>query len=450
MSKLEFRVEWEDAPGVKDEVLARTWARLEIQVADSCVTSVLDSRSQSVRAGVHGAIFPLAHWIVHNWWFLLNEAPRSSELSARKITALRERTWMQRHNLLAAREGGSLPDLTIMRDGRDVTVAWDEDPPDMRDRPVRFISSGRAELSLESIQSSLSDLVNLVLDRLGAVEHEEAQRVRMDWSEVARSMHEERILCESAARLGLDPYDPEELTEARIELLEEAFQALPRSLAYDFLDATTTQRLELALRRVMKGTQEIETLTGTPVDLEALQRKLGNNKNMASPHEAGYALARRFRNDILGLGEDEAIHDLPRLLVSKMGWKPALQPFDLADRNLKGIVGVSSNGTAHLMATQTSETSSRFLQGRALYDLVSGRCADGPRLLTSAPTRAQASGRAFAAELLAPSTALKARLDEGTLVEEDDLHDLSQEFRVSEQVIALQLKNHHIATVAYG
>ena len=72
---LDFVVEWHDAPGVKDAVLAKTWARLEIHISDyqlplHFLTQCIRSKVNSVHRGVYSSVFPLAEWVVENWWFL--------------------------------------------------------------------------------------------------------------------------------------------------------------------------------------------------------------------------------------------------------------------------------------------------------------------------------------------------------------------------------------------
>ena len=73
---IRFHVEWHDAPGVRDTVLARTWCRLVIEAGGQLVTEAVHGPSQSLRGGVYGSVFPLCQWIVENWWFLLNESYR--------------------------------------------------------------------------------------------------------------------------------------------------------------------------------------------------------------------------------------------------------------------------------------------------------------------------------------------------------------------------------------
>jgi Zn-dependent peptidase ImmA (M78 family) len=94
------------------------------------------------------------------------------------------------------------------------------------------------------------------------------------------------------------------------------------------------------------------------------------------------------------------------------------------------------------MAPKDNEAGERFLLARGLYALLSGATQDGPRLLTGAGTAMQAAGRAFAAELLAPAAALRARIGAG--VDEEQVEELAREFKVSSQVIDHQLENHRL------
>jgi hypothetical protein len=56
---IEFQVEWQDAPGVRDPVLERTWCRLTMDVDGQVVTRAIDHRSQSLRDGIYGSALPL-------------------------------------------------------------------------------------------------------------------------------------------------------------------------------------------------------------------------------------------------------------------------------------------------------------------------------------------------------------------------------------------------------
>jgi Zn-dependent peptidase ImmA (M78 family) len=67
-------------------------------------------------------------------------------------------------------------------------------------------------------------------------------------------------------------------------------------------------------------------------------------------------------------------------------------------------------------------------------------------LLTQARSDRQQRSRAFAAEFLAPSSGLRARLSRA-VVGEHDVDAVAAEFGVSPLLVAHQLRNHDIARI---
>ena len=200
-------MEWQDAPGVADAVLARTWCRLAIEAGGRLVTEAVHDPSQSLRRSVYGSTLPLCQWIVENWWFLLNEPyPFPARYPSRHLARTpRDREWVQRHSLLAAREGFSLPDLTLHRDERQVVVRWNPDSNAPAYAPLRFTGEGEIRMAVADAERGLADAVQAVLERLDGVNAPEVENLREDWAAVVGATEEERRLCESAARLGVDP-----------------------------------------------------------------------------------------------------------------------------------------------------------------------------------------------------------------------------------------------------
>ena len=145
---IDFDIDWKDAPGVRDPVLARTWCALTIRVRGEPVTRVSDRRTKGWRNSVYGSVFPLCRWLVDSFWSLLYEPYRwhihygSRDLARNSA----DRPWVRRHSLLAAREGGTLPDLTLFRDGDDVLARWLKDGGDATHPSLRFVQEGQARL----------------------------------------------------------------------------------------------------------------------------------------------------------------------------------------------------------------------------------------------------------------------------------------------------------------
>src|SRR6266581_6011022 len=131
---LQFKIEWEDQPRIQDRLLRATWSRLEIHFRDGgrnvCFTDCVGRRSQSLRQGVYGAAFPLARWVVENWWPILWESLNAEQFRGGRAHAgdPELHPWLRKHNLLAAREGFALPDLTLYRDGSFAVLRCMPDP----------------------------------------------------------------------------------------------------------------------------------------------------------------------------------------------------------------------------------------------------------------------------------------------------------------------------------
>jgi hypothetical protein len=156
-------------------------------------------------------------------------------------------------------------------------------------------------------------------------------------------------------------------------------------------------------------------------------------------YQRGYAFARALRRHTEQPADGQL--NLEPLLAS-MGWRSLYEREDKwtgLDRNFKGIVGISSAGTPCLVARPGGPRHERFLMARSLYALLSGATATAPRLLTGAGTALQAASRAFAAELLVPAKALRARISDG--VDEERQDELADEFDVMPAVIAHQMEN---------
>ena len=170
---LRFRVHWEDEPRVREPLLRASWARLEILARDGerqlCLTDCVGERSQSLRRGIYRSVFPVAEWIVENWWSLLNESLRADKFRGARLLAKNEslRPWVPLHSLLAARGGFALPDLTLYRDGSRVVVRCVPDPSEIETPyPVRFVRDVELRLPFAQIEAGLPDFVEAVTDRV--------------------------------------------------------------------------------------------------------------------------------------------------------------------------------------------------------------------------------------------------------------------------------------------
>jgi hypothetical protein len=428
---LSLSAEWELAPGVSHPVLAKTWARLEISVGEHCVTRVFDRRANGSRQGVYGSVFPLAEWIVNNYWFLMSEGCPAG---------LPAPSWIRRHSLVAAREGGSLPALSLFRDEDCLVAKWMADDQHRSRRPVAFVETGDAELEPSAVRASLTNFVDLVIERLRGVEHPEVAALRADWEAVTSVTGSDAKLCARAASIGVDAFDAEEMTEQLAKALLETAERLEKPTRADLLDAgVSPNRFAAAVAAVVEAVGGPERVAaGVP------RSELPDVQSAGRPYEWGYALARAVRHRVGQQPSDS--FDLETGMKA-LAWADVVEHRDFEgalDKHVKGIVGVSAQAQPKIVAPPRPTVQERFLVARGMYLLLSRSTQAAPRLITDAGSRTQAASRAFAAELLAPIAAIRARAAEG--LDDDLVDEIAAEFQVAPAVINYQVQNQGLVT----
>ena len=436
--------EWQEAPGVRDRVLAATWSRLSLRVGGLCASEAIDLRSKSRRTGIYGPLFPLAEWLVEQWWQLLHEPSPCSPVPGGREAPRFLRNWVQRHNLLAARDGGALPDLTISRDGDDICLRWEADPSVRAASRVRFVGQGRLCVPAGDFEQALCGFVDATLARLRerVAGNEDVERLLDAWNVIRSADGPEQALCESLAVMGVDPYDPDEATDVLIENVERSILNLPAMLRADLLEGSDAHSFQANLNWVETERASLGGAiadTGFPtVDLVAA----------SSAHETGYLAARRVRSKLLGLSGDALVPDLASVLVDRLGWaEGCTRKVASGAEHLQGMVGLDAANSAPLLlvADDRGQRDERFRLARAAFFPVTSSLGGNARLLTRSATRPQRAARAFAAELLAPAAALERRVS--GRVTDQDVEQLADEFSVSPLVISHQVENHDLGYV---
>ena len=441
---LRFRIEWQEAPGVRVGVLARTWGRLVIEAGDRLVTQAVDARSESLRGGVYGSVLPLCQWILENWWFLLNESYRFPVSHAARELAKSptDRPWVQRHSLLAAREGGALPDLMIFRDDRAVVARWTPDHEDSIHPSLRFTGSGEIQMDPAEAEHGLSELVREVLERLAGLEDPDAKSLQEEWAAVLASMQSERELCEWSARLGLDPYNTDELTEEIAEVLSGRISGLEGSIRDDLLDAGQTLNLQEDLEWLDKA-HSAALDAGAPTGAEA---RLTRTTDARTAHELGHACAQATQRHLFGPNGEEPVGDMDGVL-HRLGW--AQSPSRTVDVQPKGrleaVLERSDEGGSVAVVHDGDAAGNRLRLARGAFLRHFGSSREGRRIVTKAYTAEQRASRAFAAELLAPAADIAKHI--GDQVSLAEIDQLAQHYKVSPFVVSHQIQNHRLGWI---
>ncbi len=432
MSALDFEFDWMDAEGVQGPELATTWASLTIRAGTSSITKVQDART--VRDFVQVPLYPLAEWLASNWWFLTREIETPIK---RDDPAFRHR-----HTLGPAREGYAFPDLEVVPSGTRTRIRWTSGS-----RPrtsVTFLGNGTKWMDSGDFQQTCADFIDCVLRRLAAL-GVDGTFLQDEWTAVQAADHEEAALCGASAGLGWDPYalDDErremllQLAETLGDLLDEAVPVLdgndPRAGGTAIVTAIAdAKRNTLPLERLRRFRNDDEHSEGA--------------SSAASPWQAGYEWARRFRKY---LNLNGAPLPTSETLADALGEDRNALQHVMAGENFGGatlIDGVVTRSDDACPAFAFSKCSHhrRFAFCRALAEVLARPASDA--LLTQARSERQKRNRAFAAEFLAPSSELQQRVSHPVL-DGADINELAEEFGVSSWVIQHQIENHHIARV---
>ncbi len=254
------------------------------------------------------------------------------------------------------------------------------------------------------------------------------------------------MFCKTAAGLGWDPYALDDSQCALVCRLEEALNG---AVFEEAVAVMNVHHLETDLAAI---TAAVEAGKSTCLPLERLRsirpRVL---KGAASPDRepwaAGYALARHVRREL-------DLDGTPLSSMADLAIALSEDPDRLAEVTrsrdfgaailVDGVVTSNDTGLPAFAVRSGRDHTRRFQFCRDLAEVLAS--PDSDALVTRAQSDRQQRSRAFAAEFLVPSAALRTRVSRPVL-DEDDVDELAAEFGVSSWTVAHQLRNHGIARI---
>ena len=441
MDGLEFKFEWEDADGVKGCELASTWASLLVRVNDTVLTRVLDHRDGRVRQQIHVPLYPLAEWLATNWWFLMHEP----EFRGRNPSV----SFMDRHRTGPSLEGYCFPNVCLVSDDTVTRVDWTHDR--LQWSGLEFLErQGSARIGKDEFRRASAGFVAAVVQRLES-RHISGTLVQDEWAAIQGAEQEEREFCKVAAAIGWDPYSIDDSQQKRVLRIG---QVLSGAVFEEAIRVLNSENLDSEIDAIVRVLREGKS-TGIPLERftsirdEVVQAIRSVSNHSHSPWTVGYSLARQVRTRLELEGSplpswptlSKALRE-PQIARGRITRSVA---FDRAPL-VEGVVTTDRDGLPAVAIPYGRSDTSRFRFCRSLADILISPKTD--TLLTKGHSARQKRGRAFAAEFLAPSSDLKARVRKhATLLHEEDIDELAGEFGVSPWVVVHQVKNHGIADV---
>jgi hypothetical protein len=430
LSKLDFNFEWEDPGGAKGEELRATWARLSIHVGDSNVTQAYDRTLNSIRAAIYCPLYPVAEWMVSNWWALIRECQVPGRSGDEKYP------W--RHNLRFAAEGFAMPWLEIQPTRGGFILKWRQ--RDLLRERVSFIQKGAAVLDSGVVEEALTRFVDSVITRLDE-QNIRGTPLQDDWSSIRHQDAEEKAFCDAAGAMGLDPFD---ISDPDSKKLLDAASSLRREIQSDFFEAADSEQFGQQIAWVSEGLEFARTQNVDLHQLKSVKQRLSATNSGKAPWIQGYEFARQFR-DVAGM------RDVEKVKIEDLGLgDPIAQALSWSDTSQSGFDGVSDVnqlGSPGFFIRRGNEPTQRFALCRALFEYLHSNGSPAS-LVSSAISEKQKRNRAFAAELLAPAKLIRGHLSSRS-VGQSDVEALAERFAVSTYVIAHQVENHHLGRVVW-
>ncbi len=244
---------------------------------------------------------------------------------------------------------------------------------------------------------------------------------------------DEAAFCVVAGRMGVNPYDPAQMTEELAAFIENSLSDPELPLVRDLTEAAQPDSVAAQWSWVQQ--------TRARWNLGPISRQIpvptGEARHL--PSREGYRLAALVRQRA-GLSPSDAVAD-----VEGVARTAAEAPFHTEEQNhvpgsgVRAAVGWRDDSEIVVAGPRPQRADNqRFLAARGLYHALFA-CQRSERLVTDAFTWDQQVSRAFAAEFLAPQEALASRT--GSRTDRSKVEELARDFGASMLVIEKQLEN---------
>lgn len=399
---------------------------------------MFDRQLESERKTLFIPAFPIAAWLVNNWWFLFNELCAWESLPT---IAFEEKKWQwnQRHCLRTADSSLMLPALYLFHDGRSLRAEWHADEPkSMPNMPGEFVATGYEELDFDQTRQSLGEFIDSVLYRVKKIDSQCVHEVCDTWQAIQSADADEASFCSVAGRMGVDPYDESAMTDEFAEFIESESEDEEPSLFRDLTEVANPEQVVQQWHWLIQLKNELNLV---PLyDFSRVHPMLQRLISSRTPYQYGSDLARNLR--IAARKTDAPIDSLSKFASKSIGCSVEFENHNhLPGRRIRAMVGMTTEDRRLVVAgpQPSRQDSLRFLLARGVYHAMAP-FHSSQRLLTDAFSWDQKASRAFAAELLAPKQALVAAVP-NTEADIETVANLSERYKVSMRLIEHQLEN---------
>ncbi|MFH2143588.1 MAG: hypothetical protein ABIJ97_14270 [Bacteroidota bacterium] len=433
MNKLNFIHEWVQPEDAKGDELRFTWAKLSIQSEDEVLTRIFDKRLRTVSDSIYLPLYPLAEWLMYNYWYLIYE-----HFTSGKHTYIE---YDIRHNLKFAQEGYSLPDIHIRPLGNIVRLTWK--PIKYSFRNVEFIGHGEINVDVDDFKQSVFDFINIVITRLedSGISDTVLQK---EWEAFSSLENDEIKFCEAASALGVDPFNVDNKLQ---KLIIQSSKSIPSNILMDFFGIASNKNFKNDLEQTLNAIKLQEQNDSKLESIIKLREKITNShRSQIHPWNQGYEAAKELRN-LLGVNGKPLsnIDDLGSILKIKNKDINSITIRTDIPETLCAISGSNNIESPCFIMNKSDEVSNVFTICRAFYNYFYSDYQT-PSMITKTRSTIQKTNRAFAAEFIFPAETLRKIIDNQHITS-DDVQNIASKYNISAYLIEHQIENNNIALI---
>ena len=422
--KIDFRQSWSDV-GAGTPELANTLAQLEIYAGDYNLTRNENIFSQSIQDHVIVSSYPLALWMLQNWWRLLYEPlPKSNKPDV---------NWRMAHELGAANHGFVWPKILFASDSQNVQV-WATPSNANCQQSVRYINglNHPVSISIHDFRQALFEFVSTVENRLKVFRLEST-----DLSELFSIVREEEQIEESRVYRKLEAlmgFDPDECSTDTMEYAIKLYKEFGESTVSELAPVYGKMGQEEPLKAIEKLISAVGVY-GKPTFSTTQKSKSSGSDSV--PWEVAIENAQELRDEI-GNANDPID---TKTLFELLGIAPsAIEKWEPMGRSSVSVGIPTDDQKIKFVPRKKHPIGKRFELSRYLGDFM--QTASNQWLTnTDLGTYRQKYQRAFAAEFLCPINGLISFLEND--FSNEAIEDAADYFTVSEQTVTSLLVSHH-------
>lgn len=421
---IDFHQSWSSVGSGAPEI-AKTLAQLEIHVGDLNLTRNENIFSQSIQDYIVVSTYPLALWMLQNWWRLLYEPL--------PIRVKPDVSWRMAHELGAANQGFVWPKILFASDSKNIQV-WSFPSEEKCKQSVRYISGTThpVSISISNFREAIFSFISTVENRLGALDLKETDLSALFSIIKEEEQSEDRkIYRKLEALMGFDPDEcSSDTMDYAMRLYRECGESTLLELAPIYGKIGDTEPLKPIEKFI-----DAPGVCGKPTF--STKQTPNSARFNSAPWKLAVNSARELRSEIGNIKNPISTSSLFELLgISSSNihkWKPI--------ERSSVSVGIPT-GEEHIkfVPRKKHPISKRFELSRYVGDYMQ---TTSNQWLTNTDlgTFRQKYQRAFAAEFLCPINGLVEFLDGD--YSSEAIEDAAYRFEVSEQTITSLLANNH-------